>query len=180
MKQKYTINNATKNPSVIEHGENGWRMVNTDGVYFFFEDGYSITTTDRRIDRVFEVLDGQSVEITEDENRLGYYQFNGIMIESNTEKGWEDGVVYIETVEQEDKRKCTSYEFGEIIGNDKFCFNNDLGICLPKTDISNESVNINNCIFSSDGAVYYFLIDDKLYSISGQAMKLIKKSGLYI
>jgi len=179
-KQQYTLNYATDKPSVIEYDSysGNWRMVDEDGVYFFFEDEYSITSTDRRIDRVFEVLEGEAVEITNDQNRIGYYKFNNLIIESNENK-WEDAVISINTVVVENKRICQSYETDEIINSSKLCHDDVLGICIPKLDIENRS-DSNNCIFSDSRKIYYFLIGDNLYSVNDQSFRIIKKSGLYV
>ncbi|ORY35296.1 scaffoldin [Neocallimastix californiae] len=178
-KQKYTINYSTRKPTVIEYSSTSgdWRIVDEDGIYFFFEDGYSITATDRRIDRVFEVLEGESIEITNDKNRLGYYRFNNLTIESN-ENRWEDAQVTIGTV-VESKRVCQSYETDEIIDTNKLCHNEVLGVCIPKLNIENNSEE-NNCIFSDGRSIYYFLVGEKLYSVNDQSFRNIKKPGLYI
>jgi len=181
-KQKYIINNATKKPSIVEYEsvEGKWRRIRDDGIYFFFEDGYSIDEHNRRISSVYEIVKGEVVDITKDENRIGYYQFDGLMIESNEVEGWEDAVKLVDSVEVKDKRMCQSYELNEEINSEKFCYDSELGICIPKTVLTNDSVDQINCIFSYDHREYLFLIGDKLYSISGNAFKNIKKNGLYV
>jgi len=182
-KEKYSINLATKKPSIIEYSsaEDQWRMVSSDGVYFFFEDGYNIDKTNRRIERVYEVVEGEAVDITESENRIGYYSFNGLMVESNETDGWEDAKPVLTTVNIDAKKVCTTYEKDEVIDNEKFCFNSELNsICVARSVLSNEGDQVNNCIFGETGEIYYFLIGEKLYSVSDYAYRHIRKSGIYV
>jgi Holliday junction resolvase len=180
--QQYSINSATKKTSIVEYDDENqkWRMVTEDGIYFFFEDGYSITESNRRIWKVYEIVDGEVIDITESENRIGYYKYDELMIESNNTDGWEDAVKISNNVDVNDRRMCSSYELDETIDSTKLCYDDELGLCIPKSELSNDTIDSINCIFSYDQTEYYFLVGEKLYSISGQAFKNIKKNGLYV
>ncbi|KAL6632781.1 scaffoldin [Neocallimastix sp. 'constans'] len=180
-KQRYMINNASEDISIIEYNSDNdeWRYITDDGFYFFFEDMHSINKADRRISKVIEIVNGNAVDVTSDLKRNGHYLFEDMMIESNKE-GWEDGESILRNVELEGKRQCKSYEPGELIENMEFCYNDESGICIVKEDIISDESKNNNCIFNNNKKLDYYLINDGLYIINEQAYQRIDKSGIYV
>ena len=177
-KQKYVINSAAESLSIVEYNEEDdeWKVVNENGYYFFFEDNHSINIADRRVGKVIQIVDGNIYDITNRERNSGYYIFNDLIVRSNNEK-WDDAVEVRENVIS-DKKSCLSYETGEVINSDSYCYNSN-GVCVVK-DIINESKGNENCVFSNDEKNYYYFVNGGLYIVNKLMYQRVGKSGIYI
>ncbi|ORX76366.1 scaffoldin [Anaeromyces robustus] len=180
-KQKYMINKATGKESIIEYNTDSdeWRMVDTDGYYFFFEDNYSINKADSRINKVLQIVNGDINDISKGNKKSGFYVFNDLMVE-NTSNKWEDAESIVSNVISNNKKQCTAYEANELIEQQEFCYDSQKGLCIPKKDITDKTDYENNCIFSEKAEIYYYLINDNLYAVNHQGYSRIDKSGFYI
>jgi hypothetical protein len=166
----YMINYATEKISIIEYNKDKWRNIKEDGYYFFFENGSSINSEDRRVSKVIQIVNGDAIDITNTSDKDGFYIMNDLVVEGKGNE-WKDAVSIVRSVEYNDiNEKCNAYEKGEDIVIDKFCYDNEKGICIPKL----------NCIFSKNDSVNYYLIENKLYSIGKNLMKRVQKSGIYV
>ena len=181
---KYMINNASgpDQLSIIEYDYNKdqWRVVKEDGYYFFFEEGYSITRTDRRIDKVVQILDGNEIDVTHSQNLLGYFIFDDLMVEG-LGNGWEDAITVVENIDVVRRKQCISYEKDHSIDMNGFCYDSSLGVCVIKNEIKDDSADDKNCVFSTyDRKIKFYFINEQLYSFNDQMNHRINKSGLYV
>jgi len=184
MNNKYLINKADGDISIIEYNANinKWRVVKEDGYYFFFEENYSISRTDRRIDKVIQMIDGVAIDVTYSNKILGYFIFDGLMIEG-IGHGWEDARTFVDNVDLAWNKKCTqctSYEKKYTINYEDFCFDDSLGICVVKSSIEDNSFQKNNCLFSENNTIKYFYNNGYLYSFNKQMNQRMNRSGIYV
>jgi len=181
MNHKYLLNKASDKISIIEYNrdKDKWRVVKEDGYYFFFEEDYSITRVDRRIEKVIQIIDGVEIDVTYSKHLSGYFIFDGLMIEGNGD-AWEDAKSFVDNVDVVLNKQCTSYEKCHIINHEGFCFDNNLGVCVPKKEIEDNSFNNNNCIFSQDDIIKYYYKDGYLFSFNNQMNQWVNLSGIYV
>jgi len=181
MNHKYLINKANDKLSILEYNKekDKWRVVKEDGYYFFFDGNHSISRVDRRIEKVVQIIDGVAMDVTFSKKLLGYFIFDGLMIEGNGD-GWEDAHPFEDNVDVVLNKQCTSYENNHTIHTDDFCYDNNLGICVVKAEIESNSFNTNNCIFSQNNKVKYYYKNGYLYSFNKQMNQRMNRSGLYV
>jgi len=177
----YMLNQANDHISIIQYNneKDEWRVMKEDRLYFFFEDGYSITKSDRRISRVIQISDGIEIDVTYSRNILGYFIYDNLMIEGNG-YGWEDAESFVNNVDVVLRNQCNSYEKNHIIDSNGFYYHQNLGICIIKKDIKNDTEDANNCLFSSDNIIKYYYKNEQLYSFNDHMNHRINKSGIYI
>jgi len=189
-KHKYVINRAAN--SIVTYQENnGWRTINEDGYYFFFaignEQPYSVNLEDRRIYnneaeiKVRRIVDGKVIEINDYNN--GIYLTEGenekLVIE-RVGNEWYDAKNVVENVEAASRRRCKAIEVDENIEVDEYCYSDKYGICMPRSTITEKTVNEGNCIFSSDNKNYYYLVNGSLYIVNDYSYQRINNDGIYV
>jgi len=179
-KHKYIINSAVEsgNPIVTYDAENDlWKSVNKDGYYFFFEDPYSVDQEDRRVSKVYRILNGKLVN--GDAYNKGIYMFDDLFVERN-DGAWEDAAVAVENVDAYSKRKCKAIETNELIEYEEMCYSDKLGLCMPKSPISDNTTYESNCMFVEDSVSYLHVVDGVLYLINDYTYQRVDGTGLYV
>jgi hypothetical protein len=180
-KRNVMVNKSNGKENVLEYnsGTKLWKIVKDDGYYFFFEDGYGINKADNRVNKVLQIVNGNVNDVTEGIKKSGFYVFKGLMVENTNDK-WEDAELAVDNVVVTGRKGCKSYEIRELIEPQEFCYESSRGICIPKVEISQKSDDNNNCMFSTDDGIYYYLVDDSLYALSKDSYNRIEKSGIYV
>jgi hypothetical protein len=179
--QKYFINQANDKISILEYNveTNQGRVVKEDGYFFFFEEGYSVSSIDRRIGKAIKIVDGNEIDITSTDDFIGYFIYENMMIEHSND-GWEDAVALVDNVDVAKRNQCSSYEKDHIIDKDGLCYDNKMSICVVKNSIKDSSLNENNCIFSQNEKIRYYLKNGRLYCFNNKINIHMNKSGIYV
>ncbi|OUM70371.1 hypothetical protein PIROE2DRAFT_37441, partial [Piromyces sp. E2] len=177
-KKKYIINKATEKLSIVEHDveEDSWRVVDEDGYYFFFEDEYSISSSDNRVETVLQVENGNVIDVTDRANAEGFYLFEGLMIEGNS-LGWEDAQKTNNNVFV-NEGNCEAYEPDVDIDNGNLCYSGEGGVCVLRN--TKQGGVVSNCRFTDNESKYYYLKDDQLYVYNKKSFQKVKRSGLIV
>lgn len=190
-KHKYVINRAANPPTIVTFDKDKWATVDKDGYYFFFAlnngQPYSVDLEDRRVYtnesevRVKRIVDGKILE-DEDFNNGMYVtdDRNEELVVGRVDGSWYDAEYVISNVEGISRRRCSAIETGEKIDVDEYCYSDKYGICMPKSTITDTTVNEANCISSKNKENYFYFISNGLYIANNYSYQRIVHNGLYV